>query len=136
MHEFGSNPGLPFQQEKLNTNLPQVDAQEELDQGPPSNITPLHNQMSEYPKIRLRRVRTGLLYRPNAKETSEAEQERLVYRQSNDDMVKYEDLLEKIDEEHQAPEMPRAIKDANNAESDPQVVSHPADVAENAAPNK
>lgn len=43
MHEFGSNPGLPFQQDKLNTNLPQVDAQEDLDQGPPSNITPLHN---------------------------------------------------------------------------------------------
>ena len=61
--------------------------------------------MPEYPKIRLRPVQTGLIYRPNAKETREAE--RLVYRQSNDDMVKYEELLE-IDEEQQPPEMPRA----------------------------
>lgn len=43
MNEFGSNPGLLFQQDKLNTNLPQVDAQEDLDQGPPCNITPLYN---------------------------------------------------------------------------------------------
>ena len=54
--------------------------------------------MPEYPKIRLRPVPTGLIYRPNAKETREAE--KLVYRQSNDDMVKYEELLE-IDEDQQ-----------------------------------
>ena len=44
INDFGSNPGLPYQQDKLNTNLPQVDAQDDqLDQGPPSNITPLNN---------------------------------------------------------------------------------------------
>lgn len=61
--------------------------------------------MSEnYPEIRLRPVQTpGLVYRPNSKE---AEQEGLVYRQSNDDMVKYEDLLEKIGEDQPAPESP------------------------------
>lgn len=65
--------------------------------------------MSEsYPKIRLRPVQNpGLIYRPNAKEANE-EQERLVYRQSNDDTVKYEDLLEKIEEEQQPAEQPMA----------------------------
>lgn len=54
--------------------------------------------MSEsYPKIRLRPIQTQEVLRPNSKEAAEAEHR--VYRQSNDDMAKYEDLLDKIGEE-------------------------------------
>lgn len=43
VHEFGSNPALLFQQDKLNANLPQGDAPDDSEEGLPNNITPLYN---------------------------------------------------------------------------------------------
>lgn len=113
LNEFASSQGLLFQQDQLNTNLPNMDLQDDqnLDE-PPSNITPLCNH-NNYHKIRLLPVKTSNnanLFRPNAK-SKEAEQESLVYRQSNDDMVKYQDLLEKIDEENASPINQEGLED-------------------------
>ena len=62
------------------------------------------------------------------RQTNEAEQERLVYRQSNDDMVKYEDLLDKIGDEQPSPEAARyRIGNGNHTnESSPGLPRGPA----------